>query len=101
MKLTEELRAAAERLRWQARAAQDGGSVVYYDAPDAVIGWHATMHPLVGLALAEWLDIEARHHDAWVDRGNGERGRNLRAMFAEDRFNHALAVARLINGGTQ
>ncbi|MEV8404201.1 hypothetical protein [Streptomyces niveus] len=50
-------------------------------------GWMALMDPGVGLALADWLDAEAAHRNA-VDVGQPMPGRE-----------HALAVARQINGG--
>lgn len=52
------------------------------DASEPDIAYIATMHPGVGLALADWLDDAA----TWAEEtGNVDR--------------HALTVARLINGG--
>jgi hypothetical protein len=47
----------------------------------------AAMHPGVGLALADWLDCEAR---TWDNPADGEP--------VTERDEHALAVARKING---
>ena len=88
-----ELRQAAETLRGRAGAttpdrefwttngiagwACDGSWVVEFD--ERAAAYIATMHPGVGLALADWLDSEFAH-----DFGPSE---------------HAIEVARLINGG--
>jgi hypothetical protein len=53
------------------------------DGPDADLDYIATMHPGVGLALADWLEVEAGYQ--WTT--------------STERSNAALTVARLINGG--
>jgi hypothetical protein len=58
------------------------------DRADADANLVATMHPGVGLALADWLDASADELDA-TDYG--------RALFPAETT--ALAAARLINGG--
>jgi hypothetical protein len=103
----DELRRAAATLRERANAAQPGpwesgercvwshadipdgvvvgdaagGGGVYYDADGAYI---ATVHPGVGLALADWLD----HYASVLQQQHP-------IAFADD----AIALARLINGG--
>lgn len=125
----EELRKAAETLRERAKAATPGpwgftdseaaaslvnipddGMVVLYqgDTPVALCAdefyendpgepapfndaqWIATMHPGVGLAIAEWLDLMAWQHETF--------GQNM-SDFLLNHSTHAVAVARLINGG--
>jgi hypothetical protein len=111
-----ELREAAETLRERAMAATEGpwrvcaeGSEGSRIAPDSgdkrertrFIGimngrvqpedgrnarYAATMHPGVGLALADWLDLTARR----FDEGLG---------FPGD-YEKPLAIARLINGAS-
>ncbi|MEV1042371.1 hypothetical protein AB0J01_38025 [Streptomyces sp. NPDC050204] len=67
------------------------------------VAYTATMHPGVGLAVADWLDAAARAHDAsvtaaanaWPEtRSVAERG----AWVARHADQHALAVARQILG---
>lgn len=112
-----ELRQAAETLRaradhagddtgkpWTAQVCDDGRA--WINAPDephaiAMHGWPAaaryiaTMHPGVGLALADWLDEVW----AWMEEGVGllPEG-NIGDAWIGVR-SHALTVARLINGG--
>ncbi len=97
----EELRAAAAQLRELAQAATPGpweydpepygyGDDIYYDVDGDNGGWAAhaesqptaayiaAMHPGVGLALAKWLEDEARDPLCWPS---------------------AINLARLINGG--
>jgi hypothetical protein len=64
----------------------------------------ALMHPGVGAALADWLDREARGHDATVTAAgrvfaDDPAGRD--AWIAEQANSEALAVARALLGGTQ
>ncbi|MEV6180162.1 hypothetical protein [Streptomyces sp. NPDC052015] len=51
----------------------------------------AAMHPLVGLALADWLDIAVEYADRWPPDAQTNSPFRL----------GALAVARAINGGEQ
>jgi hypothetical protein len=102
-----ELRKAAETLRERAKAAdappweQDGvvgspwndlivndasnGIIADCDTSDENAAYIATMHPGVGLALAEWLDQCADR----LHRGHHTGSR------------HSHAIARLINGGAE
>lgn len=63
----------------------------------------ATMNPLVGLAIADWLDEQVYHYQNIVDAAEHHAVHrmllaDLNAM--ERRFGHALRVARLILGRT-
>lgn len=91
----EELRKAAETLRqrvgttmpgpwWRdgitVRGGPEGRSVASAtNAVRANAEYVATMHPGVGLALADWLDAEFAHEFGPTE--------------------HAITIARLINGG--
>jgi hypothetical protein len=57
-----------------------------YPEPDAV--YIATMHPGVGLALADWLD-----HEATIGAEDEEMGYQIGPRYP------GLVLARLINGG--
>ena len=108
----EELRAAAVKLRELATAATSGpwaadASIPYghrvgssdeadwvawtgehgEDGSEADAAYIASMHPGVGLMLADWLDCEAR---TWDNPDDGEP--------VTERDEHALAVARAIGG---
>jgi hypothetical protein len=107
----DELRKAAETLRERvARLNPWDGSDDYatwaetYDEaaaekrhgyPHTDHGFIATMHPGVGLALADWLEEVG----AWIDEGVGllPEG-NIGDVWIAMR-SHAKTVARLINGG--
>ena len=63
------------------------------DGSEQDIAYIATMHPGVGLALADWLDAEAEHvasHDCEAHCAYPDGGPRCLA---------ALALARLVNGG--
>ncbi|MFF6966237.1 hypothetical protein ACFY9G_23080 [Streptomyces anthocyanicus] len=74
----------------------------YVSAP--VGDYAATMHPAVGLALADWLDQAARHYDAGVQAADDvfrddPAGREAFLTTGPGApSKQALAVARAING---
>ena len=79
-------RPETERRRSRVRVARFGWED--WDTDKANATWVATMHPGVGLALADWLDwtFDQGHEGDADDSGCSECA-------------PALAVARLINGG--
>jgi len=80
-----ELRQAAETLRARASACDPWQAIdPFHHSPD--VAYVSTMQPIVGLALAEWLDSAAAEFEVW-----GEHGRNI---------TKPLTLAHLINGGT-
>lgn len=62
----------------------------FYSQAEADVTYGATMHPGVGLALADWLDAVAVR---WIDNAT-VKYYPARATFQQ----HALTVARLILG---
>ena len=117
----ETLTAAAERLKWllhedgmpeQIRglwlAPSDGihGSITApgQDVPVAQAFWGgvaeyaAAMHPGVGLALVDWLELEAGLLEA-LPADNSEALKTVPARLVLQSCRHALAVARQILGG--
>ena len=82
----EELRQAAKLMREQAQAATPGPWSAFaecHETPDAK--YIAGMHPGVALAVADWLETEAR----MVER---------RSLSVEGHTFHALKVARAFLG---
>jgi hypothetical protein len=89
----ETLRAAAERLR--NTAAEDE----WWSAAGGTV--RGLAHPSLAPALADWLEREARHHDASVQAagqvfGGDETARD--EWIREQTNGEALAVARAILG---
>lgn len=78
------------------------------DCDTASADYMAAMHPGVGLALADWLDAEARGieavthlaelHDGHIEV-SVETAPDGRPCYAYSAHQHALAVARALNGG--
>jgi hypothetical protein len=108
-----ELRKAAEKLRRQAQEATEGewfavaGSIhTGTAAPHQVIApcttycddadYIATMHPRVGLALADWLDAEASEVEQQHRQMRASFGPRAESFFIDPRP-QALTLARLIN----
>lgn len=104
----DELRAAAEKLRILVAAVDHDMAAnpywssgehpphahptLYARGVDGGLGgpagaFAAAMHPGVGVVLADWLDCEAR---TWDNPADGEP--------VTERDEHALAVARALNG---
>jgi hypothetical protein len=91
-------RPETERRRSRIRVARFGWED--WDTDKANAHWVATMHPGVGLALADWLDLTAHRIERVEDSGNFTP--ELLLSMCEQNvlgFTPALQIARLINGG--
>jgi hypothetical protein len=80
-----------DRLLWDGEGAEDQPPVYVVDEPmsnGANADYIAVMHPDVGFALADWLDVAARYADKWP--ADHQTNSPFRAG--------GLAVARAING---
>lgn len=108
MSAAEEIRRAAETLRERAEAVAFGTEDPWYGDPDTVslgapavdAAYIATLHPGVGLAVADWLDHQAYEFDRYMNRQMDptRRFNSLWLTKAQDEHADALAVARQING---
>lgn len=91
----DELRTAATRLRECAAKTERGLGAALTEGTRDLFGKGspdpAAMHPGVGAALADWLDIAVEYAERWPP--DAQTNSPFRAG--------ALAVARAINGGGQ
>ena len=96
----ETLIAAASLLRDRSAAVQIASPLPWRaaDLEDAQLLWIALMHPGVGLALADWLELEADLLEA-LPADNAEALKTVPARLVLQSCRHALAVARQILGG--
>ena len=82
--------------------AKDEGSIIASNLDRWTAEFIATMHPGVGLALADWLDTAGA--DLWAYGPLCECGSGCNDCddsLWEPHVRRALAVARLINGGAE